>query len=246
MQQATKTGMNRTGVQMSPLATPEMLEATQALQAPLTGRDDATVAPGIAQLRAEYAGEADPLGSVPPPGTLRGAVTVGLAKLTGRHPETFIDKLGERLAFERSGARLYEAFLAKLRGAGDRATAIPVAEVEHIRDGELRHFAMLTEALESLGADPTCQTPCADAAAVMSMGLVQTLTDPRTTIAHGLDALLTAELVDNASWELLIQLAADAGQDPLVTRFREALDEEAEHLVKVREWLTREILGEAT
>jgi hypothetical protein len=121
-----------------------------------------------------------------------------------------------------------------------------VAEVEHIRDGELRHFALLTGALEALGADPTCQTPGADASAVMSIGLVQTLTDPRTTIAQGLEALLTAELVDNASWELLIQLTEQAGQDELAARFRAALDEEAEHLVKVRGWLTRATLGEAT
>lgn len=243
MQQATKTGSNRTGVQMSPLATPEMVEATTALQGVPAGRDDGAA---IAQLRAEYTQEADALGSVPPPGTLRGAMTVGLAKLTGRHPETLVDKLAERLAFERSGARLYDAFLAKCRAAKGSEATIPVAEVEHIRDGELRHLALLTDALEMLGADPTCQTPCADATGVMSMGLVQVLTDPRTTVAQGLQALLVAELTDNAGWELLIQLAEEAGQDELVARFQAALDEEAEHLVKVRGWLTREVLGEAT
>jgi ferritin-like metal-binding protein YciE len=228
---------------MSPLATPEQLKATQVLQGPVEGRDDAAA---IAQVRAEYAQEADPLGTVPPPGSVRGVLATGIAKLTSRHPETLVDKLGERLAFERSGVRLYEAFLVKCRNPAGAKTSIPVAEVEHLRDGELRHFAMLTEALEMLGADPTCQTPCADASGVMAMGLVQTLADPRTTLAQGLEALLTAELVDNASWELLIQLAEQAGQDELVTRFRAALDEEAEHLVKVRGWLASEVLGEAT
>ena len=63
--------------------------------------------------RVEYIALADPLGSVPPPATLKGAAKSGAKMLTGNRPQAFIDKLAERLAFERGGTWLYDAVYAK-------------------------------------------------------------------------------------------------------------------------------------
>ena len=241
-QRAAKIGMNRTGIQLAPEGAQAMLEAVREFQG--DAGPPALDAPAIGQLRAEQGRDADRVGSVPPPGSLRGLVTTGVQKIAGKSPELLLDKLAERLAFERSGVRLYTAFLDKCRAAGD-ASRIPIAEVEHIREEELDHFHLLDECITSLGGDPTVQTPCADTAAVMSMGVVQVLTDPRTSIAAGLEALLTAELVDNASWDLLIELAREAGQEELVTRFEEPRMHEAEHLEKVRDWLRSALIDEA-
>ena len=70
-------------------------------------------------------------------------------------------------------------------------------------------------------ADPTAMTPCANTAGVASMGIMQVITDPRTTVPQCLSAILTAELADNAGWELLIQLANEMGQDDMVAQFLE-------------------------
>jgi hypothetical protein len=91
--------------------------------------------------------------------------------------------------------------------------------------------------MESLGGDPTAQTPCADVTAAASMGLMQAITDPRTTFAQCLNTILTAELADNAGWELLSELAMQAGQPGMAEQFREALETEAEHLETIRSWL---------
>jgi hypothetical protein len=40
-------------------------------------------------------------------------VSIGLDILKGESPQILLDKLGERLAFERTGARLYDAFITK-------------------------------------------------------------------------------------------------------------------------------------
>lgn len=50
-----------------------------------------------------------------------------------------MDKLGERLAFERSGARLYEAFVAKCERLDDADPAL-LDTLNHIRDEELHAF----------------------------------------------------------------------------------------------------------
>jgi ferritin-like metal-binding protein YciE len=61
--------------------------------------------------------------------------------------------------------------------------------------------------------------------------------DPRTTLLQSLEAILIAELADNACWEALIALAQQAGEDTLVQPFEQALVTEQEHLMKVRTWL---------
>src|SRR5690606_31980390 len=154
--------------------------------------------------------------SVPLPGTVKGAMKTGMQKLSGRNAEVFIDKLGERLAFERTGTRLYEMLIVKCRGAAQEGQVnVSIDQLLHIHDEEARHFKLLTAAMEKLGADPTAMTPCADTTGVQSIGILQVLSDPRTTVPQCLNAILTAELSDTAGWELLIQLANEMGQDEM-------------------------------
>lgn len=139
-----------------------------------------------------------------------------------------MDKLGERLAFERSGVRLYEAAIAKMLALNESRRMLQ--QLEHIRREEAEHMEILVLAIKKLGADPTAMTPGADVTGVLGMGLIQVLTDPRTDAPQALTALLNAELIDNAAWELLIELAMGNGQDEMVEQFEKALAQEEEHL----------------
>jgi len=214
MQQTTEIGLNHTGLEGAPEVASRMLENTE-LTKPSRGDERAA-----AKLRAQYAAEADPVGSMPDPALL-GVEAV------------LMDKLGERLAFERSGTRLYEALMVKCEAAN---APIPLKELRLIRDEEHTHFALLGAAIQSLGGDPTAQTPSADVTGVEGMGLMQVLTDPKTTIAQALHAILVAEMTDNAAWEELIDLTVQVGNDDLLKRFGKARDEELKHLEKVRTW----------
>lgn len=233
---STEMGKNKTGVQMSPVDIEETMKAVKARGNGGTG-DGA----GIAAVRTSYIADADPLGTVPTPGTVKGAAKTAMKKLTGKAPEVFIDKLGERLAFERSGVRLYEALLTKCQATPEKLSGMSTEQLMHFRDEEARHFKLVAECLEQLGADPTAQTPAADVTGVASMGIMQVLDDPRTTVAQSLQALLIAELADNAGWELLTELAEELGQDDMVMRFEQALAEEVEHLDHVRKWAAQSV-----
>jgi rubrerythrin len=180
------------------------------------GRGDET---DLAKIRLAYAKDAEPVGTIPEP------TPPGMTAL-------LMDKLGERMAFERSGTRLYDALLVKCAGA----KKIPAKEIKHIRDEEAMHFALVGAAIQSLGGDPTAQTPCADVAGVEGMGLMQVLNDPKTTVAQALHAILVAEMTDNAAWDELIELTGQLGNDDLVARFSKARDSEQEHLEKVQGW----------
>jgi rubrerythrin len=186
-------------------------------------------------MRASYIENAEPVGSVPPPATVKGMAKSGMKMMMGERPQLLLDKLGERLAVERTATRLYDALIAKFRTQPEKA--IRDEDLVRIRNEEAKHFALLSDCIEKLGGDPTAQTPCADVAGVEALGLVQVITDPKTTIAQSLHAILVAELTDNAAWEDLIALAEHMGQADLVPEFQHALEHEAEHLALVRGWL---------
>jgi hypothetical protein len=241
MENEIAVGMNRTGLDMAPLSKGDMIAYAQEEADRAPESDGAFEAVHIA-----YTEEAERVGSVPIPATVKGMATTAVSKMTGHKPEVLMDKLGERLAFERTGTRLYEAMLLKCGGLDPANHPIDVGALAAIRDDEESHFHLVHRHLERLGADPTAMTPCADMAGVQGMGLMQVITDPRTTIAQALNALLTAELTDNASWDLLIELARQTGHDEMADEFTGALEREAEHLTMVRGWLREAVLQEAT
>ncbi|RYF74686.1 MAG: ferritin-like domain-containing protein [Comamonadaceae bacterium] len=266
--QPTTTGTNRSGAAVSPQGVEAMIDATQRYSPPMPIDTSA-----LEEERAYFTSSAERIGSIPPPATLKGVVTAGLSKLVGDRPELLMDKIGERIAFERTGTRLYDALIVKCRVAMAAGAELPalgaepalgsdmesvneparlpsgesaLITLERIREDELSHFHLLCDAMRRLGGDPTAQTPCADVVGTASMGLLQVITDPRTTLAQALNTLLTVELTDNAGWELLIGLAESEGQSELAAAFSEALAQEAEHLRIVRQWLTALLAGEKT
>lgn len=239
MTKPTDLGRNRTGIATSPIDSRRLVEAAEATEPP--PGDDRL----FAAERAAWSRDAPPVGTMPPPASLKGIAKTALEKLQGQQPTVLLDKLAERLAFERTGARLYDALIVKLDAASVHAGGPTRADLERIRAEEVRHMGVVRDAIEHLGADPTVVTPCADVAGVASLGLVQALSDPRTTLTQGLDTILTAELTDNAAWSLLIELTASMGFDELADRFRVCLAEEEEHLASVRSWLSIALLGQA-
>ena len=182
---------------------------------------------------------------MPPPARVKGVASTLLDALKGNKPQVLIDKLGERLAYERTGVRLYEALLMKL-GTATGGPMIDAAAVARIRDDEHAHFQMVGKYLVEIGADPTAMTPCADISGVAASGHLQVLTDPRTTVSQALNSILAVELADNASWELLVELARESGHDEMAQAFTVALETEQRHLATVRQWFRQSVLEEAT
>jgi hypothetical protein len=233
-------GMNRTGIDMSPNGAKEMTAAVREFPPTSTGNAQA-----IVELRSPYVSEADPIGTVPVPGTVKGVAKAGMQKLMGRHAEVLIDCLGGRLAFERTGTRLYDALIGKFTARKDEATMLSMEQLMQFRAEEAAHIGICWDALRQLGADPTCVTPKANVNAVASNGLYQLLTDPRTTMGQSLHAIHIAELADNDGWMLLIDLAQQMGQDDMVTNFRRVLEEENRHLAALRQWMKQIELSQA-
>jgi ferritin-like metal-binding protein YciE len=236
MENRTELGMNRTGMQVAPEESRKMMEVTDMTR-PSSPGDGAA----IAEVRTHYIRGADPVGSSPTNDT-ESRLEAGGDQAPDNGISVLIDKLGERLAFERSGTRIYEALITKCQASPD---GLNVDQLKRFCAEEAKHFQLVAECIESLGADPTVQTPCADVTGVESAGLMQVVSDPKTTVNQSLHAILVAELADNAGWEELILLTREMGQEEMTQLFEKALEEEREHLKQVRQWHEQAILQEA-
>lgn len=230
MSKEIRMGPNKTGLKAAPIASSAMLECMDLQPAPAHVELDAVA------LRARYRDDADAVGTMPPPSSFKGVLGSVSQALSGHRLHILLDKMGERAAYERTGVRLYDAALGRLADA-PLPEGMRLSQLAEIRDEERKHFLLLCDAIASLGGDPTAQTPCADFAGVQGMGLVQAINDPRATLPQVLHTLLAAELIDVASWELLIEMTDTLGHTELSRQFASAVAAENVHVDRVRRWL---------
>lgn len=232
MRQSPQQGNNRTGIVASGRLGEEMVAATEEFPPSSPG-----TAQAIAEVRIADAQNGESLGETPPPGSLVDKAKAAVTVVTGGQPTLLMDKLGERLAFEHAGARLYEALLSKHRAYGTFSGGPGAEDLLRILTEEYEHADLLERAIKELGGDPTAVTPSANLAANISAGLPQVLTDPRTNLLQSLEAIIIAELADNECWTALAELAQQAGHQELVEECREAIAHERDHLRQVRLWI---------
>lgn len=239
MKQSHDMGMNRTGIGMEPGMSEEMVK--HAKEGGATAGDPHA----LSAVRHQYEADAPPVGSAPPPPSAKGMAQSGVEMLKGHKPTVLLDQLGDRLAFERTGVRLYEALIDKFDSQGTWDEGPTREELVRFKEEEAEHFAMVKEAIESMGGDPTSMTPSADVSGVASEGIVKVITDPRTSLVEALHAIHIAELTDNDGWDMLIKLTDGMGQSQVSETFGKALQQEQVHLSSLRRWLTSALESEA-
>jgi hypothetical protein len=232
MNQQPVMGDNRTGIARAKQRGDAMQEGSDRFPPSSHG-----TRAGAGKIRVLYAKEGIRTGSVPPPAGVAGKARAAFEALKGDRPLLLTDKVGERIAFERTGARLYEALLSKHEAFGPVDGGPDRAELEEILVEEQRHFHMLTDVMRDLGGDPTAMTPSAGLVGVVSEGVLKVVSDPRFSLLDSLQAVLVAELADRASWSLLVDLVHGAGDDDWERRFQEAEIREEQHVERVRAWV---------
>jgi rubrerythrin len=230
---------NKTGVATNPDGAREMRDAVAKFPPLSTG-----TMVGDDKLRIEYARDVDAdelgYGSIPAPSGFAGKARVLIAGLFGMQPMRMLDKLGERLAFERTGVRLYEALISKHEALGGFDGGPSRTELMTILNQEHAHVKMLEDLILELDGDPTAMTPSADLALTVGGGVLQVITDPRTTLRQGLEAIFVAELADREGWCLLMELARKAGNTEMLEQFEQSERIEDQHVVCLRRWIAAE------
>src|SRR4051812_21927858 len=98
------SGLNRTGIMLNPSLSAELIEGAEETPPNPEGGD----ATDLAASRADYLQDALPIGSLPTLVDGGGAEATQDQDVSEGGLSLLLDKLGERLAFERQGTRLYE------------------------------------------------------------------------------------------------------------------------------------------
>lgn len=157
----------------------------------------------------------------------------------GHSPQVLINKLAQRLAFERAGVSLYEALIIKCEAAQEQGghSILSIQKLRQFRDEELAHFLLLKKAMITIGADPAVMTPDTSAGALTFLGVQQVLGEPHSSVLQCLKAILTTELTDNAAWGLLKELCLNMELQDLANEFTQALAQEEAHAEIIAEWV---------
>jgi bacterioferritin (cytochrome b1) len=171
-----------------------------------------------------------------------------MKRLAEKNRDKVIDALNERLTFERAGVKLYDAILKDAAATQNAEVARMVPSLKLHRDQEKEHEEWLEAQIRALGGDAHGKTEMSELISAESAGVEKVITTDHN-IVHQMHGLLTAELVDNAGWELLLELADDADDAVARGEFRRRLHEEEEHLIFARRAVTafarRNVLGQA-
>ncbi len=157
-----------------------------------------------------------------------------------------IDALNERLAFERAGVKLYDRVLEVMRQSQDKNFERMLDEMRKYRVEEKEHEEWLEEQIRFLGGDAHSETDKSRLVTRESKGIEEVVMSD-AELPHLLHALLAAELVDNAGWDLLVRIADEAGDSSAKRDFKKRLHEEDDHLVFIRKAVEKlsfqEVLG---
>lgn len=169
-----------------------------------------------------------------------------MKKLAQAHPEKLLDLLTERLTFERTSVKLYDMILAKMKASGDKPILAMVGQMTKQRNEEKDHEEWLEEQVRELGSDAHTETDLSELIVRESRGILDVVSHD-DELPHLFHALLTAELVDDNGWKLLLQLADEASDDVARRDLRKRAEEEETHLLYIRTvvagFARREVLG---
>lgn len=169
-----------------------------------------------------------------------------MPKLAEYDAAKVIDVLNERLAFERAGVKLYDRVLEVAHASQDENVHRMLEELRKHRDEEWEHEEWLEAQIRALGGDAHTETEKSRLVTRESKGIEEVVMSD-AELPHLLHALLAAELVDNAGWDLLVQIADEAGDREAKREFKKRLHEEEDHLLFLRKAMEKlsfeEVLG---
>lgn len=162
-----------------------------------------------------------------------------MQKLAQHNKQKVIDLLLGRLEFERSGVALYDSIIAKVEASADEDAQRMLDQLREHRDQEKEHEEWLEEQVRTLGGDAHGQSEMSELVKRESKGIEDVILDGDNDLSHLMHALLTAELADNAGWDLLVELAEEAGDREAKKAFKKRLHEEEDHLLLVQRAVER-------
>ena len=165
-------------------------------------------------------------------------VGAGLA-LTADELGAFLLKVGERLYFEKTILKGYDALISKceLFSADLLPAELDIIDLVEIRSQKHRFVKLLASTLEGLGGEGLSERPPSGSLLLAITGVCRAIEDVTAGIEQSLECLLIAELADDEGWDLLICDCDDLGLAGLSASLDSVQEISESHTEMVREWI---------
>lgn len=150
---------------------------------------------------------------------------------------SLIDKLGERIFFKRIGIRLFDGLMKKYHQETNKDALPSLIEIVSFQMEEMAQFKMLSDMISTLDGDPTALTPEADFILRSISSWPQLIQEQKTTFSQTIQIMLMAKLIDQTSYETVIELAEANEKASLAVKLQLALDETIHQIAKYKNWL---------
>jgi rubrerythrin len=160
--------------------------------------------------------------------------------LIAKSRDKVLDLLTARLVHERGSVKLYEKILAKMNATGSDDTQRMQRKMSELRGEEQEHVEWLESQIQAAGGDAHGQSEMSRLEETEASGVEKIVLEGDEPLPRMFHALLLAELGDNAGWDLLANLAAEAGDRDAKRAIRQRLHEEEVHLLFVRRVVQRQ------
>jgi rubrerythrin len=160
--------------------------------------------------------------------------------LIAKSRDKVLDLLTARFVYECASVKLYDKILAKMSATGGEDVLRMQRKMSELRDEELEHEQWLESQIRAAGGDAHGQSEMSRLEEMETSGVEKVVLEGDEPLPKMFHALLLAELGDNAGWDLLANLAAEAGDHEAKRAIRRRLREEEEHLIFVRRVVQRQ------
>jgi rubrerythrin len=150
------------------------------------------------------------------------------------------DLLYQALETEKGGVQIYSTALRCVINKDLKE------EWNKYLDQTKNHVQVVTNILRELGLDPDAETPGRKVVRYIGTSLVKAMelalrsADPQAAQIVAAECVVLAETKDHLNWELIGELAKQAGVELLKPAYEQVEDEEDEHLYHTTGW-TREL-----
>ena len=142
----------------------------------------------------------------------------------------YVQKVADRLAFERGETRLYSLAINRLQNSSKSSHQEIIDLLKVNRQNEENHAALVKEALRSRDPGALESWELFDGVNLAYRGFFETIVNPHSDLPRIIQILFFAKLADHAEWEILIHLAQKVSEEKRMSQFEEALTEELKQL----------------
>lgn len=161
-----------------------------------------------------------------------------ISKVQQHNTALLLNKLAQRLSYERANVRFYEALIFKSLAAEQGVRRIvSVDRLRQFRDEDVEHTVLLKTAIETLGADVDMWLPDAVPSQATQITMSKMLTKTHGDILQCLQSVVVFARNDADEWQMLYRLFSSMGLEKMTETFRQAWEEDQQQLTTLSAWV---------